>query len=923
MFCLLFCSYNNEMSCEIKPKTKRQYIVKKKAKENPYENAPAHSSMAISIPKPVIPNPNPDKMKLLIVESPAKCKKIESYLGAGYKCIASFGHIREIKNGLKDVNLDNNFEPTFTAMSEKAAQITKIRTAIKECGGYENVYLASDDDREGEAIAWHICDAFRLPINSTKRITFNEITASALKHAVANPRTINMELVHAQHARQVLDLLVGYKVSPILWNYISHTFENGLSAGRCQTPALRLVYENNKDIERSPGNVAYVTTGYFTSMTLPFVLNHEFTDTNEMRCFLDDLKTGNYEYALSLAAEPKQSVKKAPSPFTTSTLQQCANNELHFSPKDTMQIAQTLYECGYITYMRTDSTSYSAEFLEKMSVYIQGRWPAVNNEGGIKGTGKGVAASGAHEAIRITDVSCQHLPATYHPRDHRLYYLIWRNTVESCMPDALYKSVVATISLSSSSSSSSSPSSLSSSLKNKNKNQTSTASSAKPKYLHQFKYTAFQLISSGWKLVDETPASIKKTEEDNSQYQYLVSISPQSSVPLHKITARAAYRNTKSHFTEAGLVQMLEKKGIGRPSTFSSLIDKIQERGYVKKQDVCGRSISCVDFEYTPHDTAAPIKETTELREIGNEKNKLVIQPVGVMVVEFLLSHFASLFEYDYTKKMEDELDEITTGNVVWHALCGRCHSEINNLIASLKETGVIKEDVKIDETHTYIIGKHGPVIKCITNPDDPDAGVSFKKVRPDLDYMKLKEGRYTLNEILDTGEIQTDRTKPAGYLGTFQGNDIVYKHGKYGPYLTWGSQNVSLKGVNPLPTTFIQCETFLRNYVGQLKQTSLQQSDAAAVSNGPLSQCPVTQGPILRIVNEDISIRNGKFGDYLYYKTFEMHKPEFISLKTFKHPDGYIKCDEKELYEFVMAQLDAAKTAPKDVKKRWGTRAK
>ena len=299
---------------------------------------------------------------LIIVESPAKCSKIESLLGPGYKCIASYGHIREIKGGLSALNINDNFNVNFTISDTKKQQVTKIKKMIKDA---KEVILASDDDREGESIAWHICETFKLPLKKTKRIIFHEITKSALVKAVNNTTLVNMRQVHAQLARQILDILVGFKISPILWEKISYTSSSSLSAGRCQTPALRLVYDNQKSIDASPGKKVYNTNGYFTSMDLPFSLNYNYENEEDISNFLEE--TVNHVHIYTCSKERKL-IKKPPEPFTTSTLQQAASNELHMSPKRTMSLCQKLYESGYITYMRTDSKTYSKEFIDDLSL---------------------------------------------------------------------------------------------------------------------------------------------------------------------------------------------------------------------------------------------------------------------------------------------------------------------------------------------------------------------------------------------------------------------------------------------------------------------------------------------------------------------------------------------------------------------------
>ena len=362
------------------------------------------------------------KTTLIIVESPAKCKKIEEYLGPGYKCVASYGHLRTISS-LKDIDIENNFKPTYTIIDNtiKKKQIEFLRKEIKNA---DEVILSSDMDREGEAISFSIIELFKLPLN-TKRITFNEITETAIQFAIQNPRTIDMNIVNAQQARQVLDVLVGFKISPVLWKLVKKGKDNALSAGRCQTPALKLVYENEKEIDESVERKVYNTTGYFTNSNLPFDLSKQIEDEDDMIDFLEKSVDFSHIYNCS---QPVKVFKQPPEPFTTSRLQQVASNELHYSPKETMRICQLLYEGGYITYMRTDSKTYSGDFLTSTKEYIIKTYDAEyigqllgeNCDDNIvketvkkrskKTEKKTEFAQEAHEAIRPTNISLQNLP---------------------------------------------------------------------------------------------------------------------------------------------------------------------------------------------------------------------------------------------------------------------------------------------------------------------------------------------------------------------------------------------------------------------------------------------------------------------------------------------------------------------------------
>ena len=747
---------------------------------------------------------------LIIVESPAKCKKIEDYLGYNYKCIASYGHLRTLES-LKNIDYANNFKPEFTIIENKKQQINKLTKAIQSSS---EVYIATDDDREGEAIGWHICELFNLPIETTKRIIFHEVTKSALENAVNNPTTINMNLVYAQQARQILDLIVGFTLSPLLWKHISRKSKQGLSAGRCQSPALKLIYDNQKEINENPGKITYTINGYFTSNNLMFTLNKEFDDKEKVEGFLEE--SINHNHIIKKDTIKKLS-KKPPEPFITSTLQQSCNNEYHISPKETMKICQKLYEEGCITYMRTDSKVYSKEFIKKTKDFI-------NKEYGDKYISSNIdslsekqketkkketkkkkkeddsKAQEAHEAIRPTDVNVKSLTSEkFTPREKKVYLLIWKNTVKSCMSDAFVNSLMTKISA---------PIDL------------------------QYKYSCEEIIFLGWKIVDTN-------EMSNPNFNLLKSIKDNSIIDYNKITAKNTLKALKSHINEAKLVKLLEEKGIGRPSTFSSLVDKIQERGYVKKDNVKGKKMKCIDFELIENE----IEEIETEKEFGNEQNKLIIQPIGNMVTEFLMSNFDEIIGYDYTKNMEDTLDVIAEGKHIWYKLCESCYKELYIKANELKSEA--KKEIRIDDKHVYMIAKYGPVIKCTDGED-----ISFKKVRKDIDYEKLTNGEYKLDELID-GSNDTGK-----YLGIYKDEKIFLKRGKFGLYVTWGDNKKSL--------------TYMKK-----EEHNITYNDVIQFIENPTN--------IIRNINEQLSIRNGKYGNYIYYKTQSMKKPKFLSLQGFK----------------------------------------
>jgi DNA topoisomerase-1 len=674
---------------------------------------------------------------LVIVESPSKCKKIEKYLNDNdilniYEVVATMGHITELKS-LKNINFEDNFNCIYDTSDSKKKQIEIIRKKIKS---NDEVILALDGDREGEGIAYHVCSVFNLDVTKTKRIIFNEITEKALTKSVANPTTINMDIVRAQQARQIMDLLVGFKLSPTLWKHVSK--ENSLSAGRCQSPALKLIYDNQKDINCGEEVKIYNTTGYFTSKNIPFELNKKFESDKDVQLFLKETSTFSHVYNFT---GPVKSIKKQPEPFTTSRIQQVASNELHYSPKETMKICQELYEGGYITYMRTDSKIYSAEFIDSVKKYIttnfEERYVSKNiDELSVKKmveeketktkTKKKVTkepkpdslTQDAHEAIRPTDIFLKELPEDLSSKERKMYKLIWTNTLESCMPPAIYNAITANITAA----------------------QNTT-----------FSYRSEQVDFAGWKIV------ASKLDEDIF-YQFLQTMKSNLVVAYKKILSKVTLKNTKSHYSEARLVQLLEENGIGRPSTFSMLVDKIQEKEYVKKQDIKGKEIECKDFEL---DTDKIVKELMVKREFGNEKGKLVIQPLGIIVAEFLERYFGNLINYEFTKQMEDDLDRIANKEIVWHETCGKCNDKINECLTELGET----------------------VTDSRPNSNIKDA-----------------------------------------IIGNYEGHAVTLKKGKFGLYVTWGENSKTLKELGNRPVesiTFEEIEKFLDEGSNNMREVS------------------------------------------------------------------------------------------------------
>ena len=763
---------------------------------------------------------------LIIVESPSKCEKIESYLGDEYCCIASKGHIRTI-DGLKAIDIKNAYEPIFTLIEEKKGHVESMRKIIIKFP-VENIILASDDDREGEAIAWHICQVFNLPIETTKRIIFHEVTKPALIEAVSKPIIINMALIRAQHARQVLDIIVGYKISPYLWKYIYNSKSNSLSAGRCQTPALRLVYDNEKEKDRNVGiETRYKTMGTFFSLNIPYELNTEFDSKDQVLEFLK--KSVDFKYQLTICP-PKESTKSPPKPFSTSRLLQVSNNVLHISPKETMDLCQKLYQSGHITYMRTESSQYSPVFLEKIGGYICSQY-GEKYIGDIDAIQNKTDSSNPHEAIRVTNIEVTQCNSDDgNNRLSSMYRLIWKNTIESCMSIAKYNNIKTTISA--------------------------------PMDNHYHNIIEIPIFL-GWKKVSEKEVE-NEQNKGCSLHMYLKTVNSKFSHQL--IESTIVVRNKHQHYNEAGLINKLEELGIGRPSTFASIVDTIIERKYVKKMDIEGSLIKCQEYKLVSMDKN--IIETIKERVFGNEKNKLVIQPVGILTIEFLLKTFDKMFSYEYTKTMELELDLVSSGKETeWSNVCAKCEKDIKKSSKDIRDLS--KQTYKLEEDYDLIFAPFGPIIKHIFMDETAESKCEFLQVKKDIniDLEKAKRGEYKLDDLL---EIKNN------CLGEYEGEPLYIKTGKYGNYVQWGEKRESIKTIQkPL------------NEITLNEVCNLLSGSQVKVENN-----------LLRRLNYHISIRKGKFGPYAFYQRPNMKKPQFLNITKFNQ--GFFNCDADTLINWL-----------------------
>jgi DNA topoisomerase-1 len=768
---------------------------------------------------------------LVIVESPSKCSKIEGYLGPLYKCIASKGHIREI-DGLKSID-KKTFDPTFNVIGEKKSHVEFMQSCIQQFKP-ENIYLASDDDREGEAIAWHICDTFKLSIENTPRIIFHEITKPAILESLNNKTRVNMNLVRAQHARQILDIIVGYKISPTLWKQVYHSKSNSLSAGRCQTPALRLVYDNEKEKEKSESEYLYKTTGTFLSQNITFELNYEFSKKEDVINFLELTKT--HKHSISFDAV-KESLRSAPQPFNTSKLLQFCNNKLGYSPKTTMQLCQNLYQNGHITYMRTDNTKYSDVFLKQLGESIEqnygkdflGDFDKIENKD---------SNANPHEAIRITDIGKNELPGDSSPREASLYRLIWRNTMESGMADAKYNVYRTKIKAP----------------------DLKPWLSKKSKELHYENVLEIPIFLGWQKVVDDKSSKEKK---DTLLFFQTLSDNTKSDVPYQNINTTVVVRKKHTHFTESTLIKKLEDLGIGRPSTFATIVDTIQERGYVKCRDIPGVKMSCDEFILRKGDS---IETKTSEKTFGQEKNKLMIEPLGILCIELLLEQFDTFFDYGYTRGLEEELDKIVNQTDSWNKVCKTCFNAIDKIL----KTNEKKEKTKyqIDDKHEVVFLDSGPVIRS----KNADTGkYDYKTIKKEVEFDDIKTGKCELSDLLAI---------PVESLGKFRDQDVILKTGKYGAYVLIGDKTQSIKDIG------IDLEKIVLSDIISFLKLDEEKERRPNTNN------------TLRVLTENISIRKGQYGPYIFYKTSAMKGPVFFNIKKFdKDP---LTCEQKELMGWI-----------------------
>ena len=682
---------------------------------------------------------------LVIVESPTKAKTIEGFLGKEYTVKASQGHVRDLNKNTLSVDIDNNFEPEYEIPDDKKPLVAELRKLSKAA---DTVWLASDEDREGESISWHLYEVLDLKKKDTKRIVFHEITKTAIANAIENPRDINMGLVNAQQARRVLDRLVGYELSPLLWKKV----KPALSAGRVQSVAVRLIVEREEEIKNFVQSSSYRVTAHFTftkdgqEYNLSAELPHRFENEEETRKFLESCINATYKVD---NIEKKPTVRYPAPPFTTSTLQQEAARKLGFSVANTMRIAQQLYESGKITYMRTDSVNLSSLALGMAKKEITENYGAEYVKTRQYHT-KSKGAQEAHEAIRPTYLNQHTIKGTADER--RLYELIWKRTIASQMADAQMERTNVNISVSTND--------------------------------KQFVATGEAILFDGFLKVyresyDDT------TEEDAT---ILPPIEVGTPLEMDKMEAQQRYTRPPFRYNEASLVKKMEELGIGRPSTYAPTISTIQKREYVTKGDVKGTS---QEFQIiTLKNNKISDKKGKE--NIGTEKGKLLPTDVGVLVNKFLLQYFESIIDYNFTANVEKEFDQIEEGQCEWNAMIRDFYTGFHNQVISTTENSGKFSGEKmlgIDPASgkkVYVkVGRFGPVAQI--GDTESDEKPRFAGLKKDMSIESV-----TLEEVLKLFDFPR-------ILGDYEGKEITVAVGRFGPYIRHDNKFYSLaKTDNP-----------------------------------------------------------------------------------------------------------------------------
>ena len=763
---------------------------------------------------------------LVIVESPAKAKTIQKYLGKDFEVKSSFGHIRDLPKKGMGIDLQT-FTPDYEVSSDKKKIVSELKEAAKKA---ETIWLASDEDREGEAIAWHLAQELKLNDKNTKRIVFHEITKNAILKAVENPRKIDENLVNAQQARRVLDRIVGFEMSPVLWKKV----KTGLSAGRVQSVAVRLIVEREHEIRDFLPTSSYKIEGIFQNkakQNIPAKLKKDFASENEAEKFLELSK--NTEFKV-LNIEVKPGSRSASAPFTTSTLQQEASNKLGYGVTTTMRVAQRLYEEGYITYMRTDSVNLSQEAINAAKQHIIKEF-GENYSKPRNYTTKSSSAQEAHEAIRPTDFSVKTIGDA---QLNKLYQLIYKRTLASQMENAKIEKTVIEI-----------------------------GNQALPS---NFEVQGEVIIFDGFLKVYD----IAKNEEEENNEKTLPKVEIGEVLSYKEITANQRFTRPSPRYTEAGLVKKLEELGIGRPSTYAPTIQTIQNREYVDKREILPQEREVVRI--TLNKTS--IKKEILTEKFGGDKNKFVPTDIGEVVNEFLINNFDEILDYGFTAKVEADFDKIAEGNEEWKAMMANFYTKFHPKIEEVEEnadraTGerLLGKDHKSGKNVYARIGRFGPMIQI---------GESDDKEKPAFASLMKNQNIATisLDEALELFKIPFD-------LQDYEGKPVSVGAGRFGPYVKFGDTFISLpKGEDPFSVNQERAEEIIREK---------QKADAPiATFNGePVTKGVGRFGPFIKYQNIYVNVPKKYDFDNLSQSDIN----ELIEAKLEKEANRYIQQWEKE----------------------------
>lgn len=685
---------------------------------------------------------------LVIVESPAKAKTIEKFLGKDFKVMSSYGHIRDLKKKDLGIDLENDYTPIYEVPADKKKVVDELKKAAKEA---ETVWLASDEDREGEAISWHLYKTLKLDENKTKRIAFHEITKDAILHAIENPRKIDVNLVDAQQARRVLDRIVGFELSPVLWRKV----KPALSAGRVQSVAVRLIVERERDIQAFNSEASYRITAIFIKeengvrSEIKTELNKRLKTKEEALDFLEKLKEANFKVE-DVETRP---VKKSPAaPFTTSTLQQEASRKLGFPVSMTMMVAQKLYESGKITYMRTDSVNLSGLAINTAKSEIESVYGKQYSKVRQFST-KSKGAQEAHEAIRPTYINEHAVSGT--AQEKKLYDLIWKRTIASQMADAELEKTTITVGISNN---------------------------------NTLKFTA---VGEVIKFDGFLHVYLEGTDDENvdSETSLLPAVKAQEALDMKESTATERFTQRPSRYSEAALVRKLEELGIGRPSTYAPTISTIQNREYVEKSNIEGteRQYNILTLK------KGQIADTKKTEITGTDKGKLVPTDTGMVVNDFLTEYFPGILDYNFTANVEKEFDQVAEGEENWTKLIDKFYKVFHPVVESATNMQtdhkigerILGTDPKSGRQVSVKIGRFGPMVQI---------GTQEEEEKPQFAGLQKSQSiaTITLDEALKLFELPRS-------IGEFEGKDVSVGAGRFGPYIKHDGKFISLpKGYDP-----------------------------------------------------------------------------------------------------------------------------